>query len=106
LDQRPPFAVNLDQFVRLGLIEDTPRTEGRIEPRWILKPTYKWSGPIRNLRLVVDKGSPKNLVSSCGKGIRKISATQFEFRASDLSVLFLTPAQAEPGEAQNMLGLV
>jgi hypothetical protein len=177
-----------DQLIRLGLIEDTPRTEGNIQARWTLRTTYywqqtfparqevtiihryhpsvgdtvplttsslleqqavlgldrstglnsfcinqkflnaimrssnsawvphnleyvlktgaNWSGPIRNFRLVVDKGSPKNLVSFCGKGIRQISATQFGFRASDftptsnLSVLFLTPYQAEPGEVQ------
>jgi hypothetical protein len=73
---------------------------------YVLKTGANWSGPIRNFRLVVDKGSPKNLVSFCGKGIRQISATQFGFRASDftptsnLSVLFLTPYQAEPGEVQ------
>jgi hypothetical protein len=171
-----------DQLVRLRLIEDTPRSEGHIEPRWTLKTTYywqqtfptrqevtishrylpsvggtvpleasyllehpgtleldrstglnrfcidqtflnamvrspkstweprnleyvlktgaNWAGPIRDFRLVVDKGSPKNLVSFCGKGIRKIGETQFEFRASDftptsnLSVLFLVRGQA------------
>jgi hypothetical protein len=42
-----------------------------------------WSGPIRDFRLIVDKGSPKNPVSFCGSGVRKISATQFEMRKRD-----------------------
>jgi hypothetical protein len=183
---------NWDQLIRDGFIEDTPRTDAHISPRWTLKTTYyweqtfpagrevsilhryapsvgsvvpmptsallnqpstlqidrskglnrycidqdflngmarslnsaweqhfleyilvtgaNWSGPIRNFRLVVDKGAPENLVSFCGKGVRKISATQFEFRASDftpssnVSVLFLTPAQAELGTVENTVG--
>jgi hypothetical protein len=161
-----------DQLVRLGLIEDTPRTDG-LMPRWTLKTTYyweqtfpahqdviidhryqpsvggvvpmpisyllndlsqtralsrfcvdqailnaltrsstsweqrtleyvlltgaNWSGPIAKFRLVLDKGSPANLVSFCGQGVRKIGPTQFEMRAtefvptSNLSVLILRP---------------
>ena len=44
-----------------------------------------WSGPIKNFRLVVDKGSSDNLVSFCGQGVRKISPTQFEIRAADFT---------------------
>ena len=180
-----------DQLILDGLIEDTPRTDGYISPRWTLKTTYYWQqtfpagqeisifhryapsvggvvpmpasdllnqpsalqidrskglnrfcinqdflngmarssnsvweqhfieyilvtganwlGPIRNFRLVVDKGARENLVSFCGRGVRKINATQFELRASDftpssnVSVLFLTPAQAELG-SENTVG--
>jgi Domain of unknown function (DUF4424)/YARHG domain len=179
-----------DQLVRLRLIQDTPRREGYIQPRWTLKTTYywqqtfparqevivvhrylpsvggvvpmqasdllseplnlqidkskalnrfcidqqflnamvrppnatweqhfleyvlvtaaNWSGAIKNFRLVVDKSSPENLVSFCGQGVRKISPTQFELRASDftptsnLSILFLTPAQPESAGVQNV----
>jgi hypothetical protein len=172
-----------DKLVRLGLIEDTPRSEGYIQPQWTLKTTYfwqqtfpahqeitidhrylpsvgsvvpmtasdilrvpmnlqidrskglnrfcidqaflnamvksphptweqhflayvlvtgaNWSGPIKNFRLTVDKGSPDNLVSFCGRGVHKISSTQFEIDASNfipvsnLAVLILTPAQSE-----------
>jgi hypothetical protein len=31
-----------DQLVRLRLIQDTPRSEGFIQPRWTLKTTYYW----------------------------------------------------------------
>jgi hypothetical protein len=46
---------------------------------------------------VVDKGSSDNLVSFCGQGVRKISPTQFELRASqftptgNLYILVLRP---------------
>ena len=31
-----------DQLVRLGLIQDTPKADGYIQPRWTLKTTYYW----------------------------------------------------------------
>ena len=32
---------------------------------------------------MVDKGDPRNLVSFCGNGVKKISPTQFEMRERD-----------------------
>ena len=181
----------LDQLIRLGLIQDTPKGDGYIQPRWTLKTTYywqqtfpshqeliidhhylpsvgsvvpmpasdllkepmnleidhskglnrfcidqtflnamvkpsntmweqhfleyvlvtgaNWSGPIRNFRMVVDKGSPENLVSFCGQNVRKISATQFEVRASqftpvsNLSVLILSPHPADAVDGPSAL---
>jgi hypothetical protein len=64
---------------------------------YILVTGANWSGPIKDFRLVVDKGSPDNLVSFCANGIRKIGPTQFEVRARDfvptsnLSILILSP---------------
>jgi Domain of unknown function (DUF4424) len=52
----------------------------------------------------VDKGSPDNIVSFCGSGVRKISATQFEMRRTnwrpdrDVRVLILSPPSPRPGE--------
>ena len=75
---------------------------------YILVTGANWSGPIKSFRLVVDKGAPNNLVSFCGQGVRKINPTQFEIRASNfvpvsnLSVLFLTPAQ--PSSAKINMG--
>lgn len=57
---------------------------------------------------MVDKGSPDNLVSFCGQGVRKVGLTQFEARAasfiptSNLSILILSPAQPEPSDVQNV----
>jgi len=64
---------------------------------YILKTGANWRSPIRNFRLVVDKGAPENIVSFCGAGVRKISPTEFEMRRTDwrptqdLKVLILSP---------------
>lgn len=71
---------------------------------YVLVTGANWSGPIKNFRLVVDKGSPENLVSFCGQGVQKISPTQFEVRVArfvptaNLSVLILTPSRAEAAD--------
>lgn len=58
-----------------------PFSEERID--YILSTGANWSGPIRDFRLVVDKGAPDNLVSFCGEGVKKIGPTQFEMRKTD-----------------------
>jgi hypothetical protein len=60
-----------------------PYSEERVE--YILKTGANWSGPIKDFRLVIDKGEASNLVSFCGAGIKKIGATQFEIRKSDFT---------------------
>lgn len=71
--------------------------------RWIdyvLVTGGNWKKPIGDFRLVVDKGSPKNLVSFCGSGVKKISPIQFEMRRTnwrpekDLSILLLVSHDA------------
>jgi Domain of unknown function (DUF4424) len=70
-----------------------PFAEERID--YILKTGANWSGPIKEFRLVVDKGAADNLVSFCGDDVKKIGQTRFEVRKSDytpdgnLSVLIL-----------------
>ena len=70
-----------------------PFSELRIE--YILTTGANWKGPIKDFRLVVDKGKPANLVSFCGEGVRKIGPTTFEARyrdytpKRDLAVLIL-----------------
>ena len=77
-----------------------PFTEERIS--YILTTGANWAGPIREFRLVVDKGAPDNIVSFCGKGVKKISPTQFEVRYKDFTpradfhVLILKPIKIEP----------
>jgi hypothetical protein len=73
--------------------ESPPFSEERID--YILATGANWAGPIRDFRLVVDKGEPDSLVSFCGDGVKKISPTRFEMRKTDftpkgnLSVLIL-----------------
>src|SRR5262249_22786081 len=61
--------------------ERFPFSEERID--YILETGANWAGPIKQFRLVVDKGAPQSLVSFCGEGVRKIGATQYEMRKSD-----------------------
>lgn len=71
----------------------SPFSEQRIE--YILKTGANWAGPIRDFRLIVDKGDADSLVSFCGEGVKRISPTRFEMRATDftpqrdLSILIL-----------------
>lgn len=60
---------------------------------YVLSSGANWKGPIRDFRLVVDKGLPENMVSFCAEGVRKISPTRFEVRKTDY----------EPGEDLNIL---
>ena len=63
---------------------------------YVLSSGANWAGPIENFRLVVDKGSPDNLVSFCMDGVTRISPTQFEVRRTnfepdgDLDVLLVS----------------
>ena len=61
--------------------------------KYILKSGATWKGPIRNFRLVVDKGEKDTLVSFCGEGVKKIGPTTFEVRKKDF----------EPTEDLNVL---
>ena len=45
---------------------------------YVLTSGANWKGPIRDFRMVVDKGAPTALVSFCGTGVKKIDATRFE----------------------------
>jgi hypothetical protein len=62
---------------------------------YVLKSGANWKGPIKDFRLVVDKGKADNLVSFCMEGVKKIGPTQFEVRksnfepAKDLNVLIV-----------------
>lgn len=82
--------------------EDYPRF-GELNVEYILTTGANWASPIRRFRLVVDKGSPRNLVSFCGDGVTKISPTRFEITATDfvpkqnLEVLILTPGDDTEG---------
>jgi hypothetical protein len=58
-----------------------PFGEERID--YILKTGANWSGPIKQFRLVVDKGAADSLVSFCGEDVKKIGETQFEMKKTD-----------------------
>jgi hypothetical protein len=77
---------------------------------YVLVTGGNWATTIENFKLTIDKGSPNNLVSFCGKGVKKVGPTTFEMTARDfwperdLDILILglfeeeEPAKAgEPG---------
>lgn len=72
-----------------------PFSEQRVS--YILTTGANWAAPIKDFRLVVEKGDARNLVSFCAEGVKKISPTQFEVRktdftpGADLNVLILRP---------------
>jgi hypothetical protein len=78
-----------------GTANYPPYTEERIA--YVLKTGGNWAGPIGDFRMVIDKGSPANLVSFCASGVKKIGPTTFEVRKTnwkpdrDLSILILKP---------------
>jgi hypothetical protein len=60
-----------------------PYVEQRID--YVLKTGANWAGPIKDFRLTVSKGDADSLISFCGEGVKKISATEFEMRKTDFT---------------------
>src|SRR4051812_38360239 len=62
---------------------------------YILRTGSNWSGPIKKLHLIINKGSQSDLVSLCWNGIKRTSPTRFEaieenfVQKKDLTVLFV-----------------
>ncbi len=50
---------------------------------YVLVTGANWAGPIKDFRLVVDKGEPDNLVSFCAAGVKKTGPTEFEMHYKD-----------------------
>ncbi|MEQ1497542.1 MAG: DUF4424 family protein [Novosphingobium sp.] len=76
-----PFLAAFDRKVaeRMGR-PDAPMAYSETWIGYVLSSGRNWRGPIKDFRLVVDKGKPENLVSFCMSGVKKISPTQFEVR--------------------------
>lgn len=99
--QRPlsPFLAGIDRMLRAQHEEYPTLPEYTLG--YILRTGGSWRSPIRNFRLVVDKGSADNIVSFCGDGIRQISPTRFEVRRTnwrltrDLRILIIAPRAAQ-----------
>ena len=75
------------QAVRATLTDPSDPNSAPFTEAWlsyILTTGGNWGGgAIEHFRLVVDKGSPDNLVSFCGENIKKIGPTTFEMVAED-----------------------
>lgn len=53
--------------------------------QYMLTPGANWAGPIREFRLVVDKGNPGSLVSFCADGVRRLDDRRFEVRHTNFT---------------------
>ncbi|HRJ70441.1 MAG TPA: DUF4424 family protein [Beijerinckiaceae bacterium] len=62
-----------------------PNAYSEVWLAYVLKTGANWAGPIRDFRLVVDKGDPDALVSFCAAGVKKTGPTTFEVRAKDFT---------------------
>ena len=100
LEQQAKYCIEPDILQAVDRLKDRPV---HFIPEWlsyILTTGSNWSGPIRDFRVVIDKGDPANLVSFCGESVKKIGPTTFEMRKknffpkSDIHVLFLRREQS------------
>ncbi len=66
---------------------------------YVLRTANSWAGPIGSFTLTLDKGAPKNVISLCADGVKKIGPTTFEVNKNDytpdrdLEVLIVQPMQ-------------
>ena len=52
---------------------------------YVLKTGANWAGPIKDFKVVIDKGLPDRLISFCLDNVKKISPTAFEIRKKDFT---------------------
>jgi hypothetical protein len=50
---------------------------------YVLRTANSWAGPIGKFRLTLDKGDPKNVVTLCMDGIKKVGPTTFVVEKTD-----------------------
>jgi hypothetical protein len=70
------------------LAGDAPENTAKLREQrisYILKTGANWSGPIKDFRMVIDKGRADRLTSFCADNVRKLSPTTFEMRAKDFT---------------------
>ena len=86
-DYKRRYCLDQEFFAAVARASPAAKSEFGVEERidYILATGANWSGPIRDFRLVVDKGDADSLVSFCGEGVKKIGPTQFEMRKTDFT---------------------
>ena len=102
-DYKKRFCVD-DDFVKIAQKSAKDMADGKpyLFENWIsyiLTTGANWDGEIKKFVLTVDKGDPKNFVSFCGEGVKKVGPTTFEmtkddfYPEKDLDILILKPSQ-------------
>jgi hypothetical protein len=77
------FLRGVDKLAGAAEANNAKLQERRIN--FVLKAGASGPPPVKDFRLVVDKGATDRLVSFCGDNIRKISPTTFEVRKTDFT---------------------
>jgi hypothetical protein len=88
VNQRAKYCIEDDWIVSFNKLlrkQNKNSNASEIFLGYVLKTGANWKGPIKDFRLVVDKGKPDSLVSFCAQGVKKISPTQFEARYSNFT---------------------
>lgn len=73
----------LDEATKRALVSEEKKNPNSMvfsvaEIEYILTTARNWRGPIGKFHLIIDKGSPKNIISLCWNGLKKTGATTFE----------------------------
>jgi hypothetical protein len=68
-----------------GTAEDNAAGMRERRISYVLTRGANWLGPVKDFRLVVDKGRPERLVSFCLDNVKKITPTTFEVRKKDFT---------------------
>jgi hypothetical protein len=85
---------SLDRMTGMADANTARLTERRVS--YILKTGANWAGPIKDFRLVIDKGKADTMTAFCADNVKKLSPTAFEVRAQnftpdrDLKILFIS----------------
>ncbi len=74
---------SFDKQIPKHVSDKNPTGYNEIWLGYVLKSGANWKGPIKDFRLVIDKGKPDSMISFCSEGVKKISPTQFEVRKTD-----------------------
>ncbi|MDI6027951.1 DUF4424 domain-containing protein [Corticibacterium sp. UT-5YL-CI-8] len=100
------FKRTIEQATKANKDGYTPYTETWIS--YILTTGGNWSlGTIGDFTLTIDKGDPKNLVSFCGKDVKKIGPTTFQMKAKDyypehdVDILIMKPVNFDASSQDN-----
>lgn len=77
------FLARLDKLAGNAEANTAKLEERRIS--YVLKTGANWAGPIKDFRMIVDRQNPDRLVSFCADGIKPITKSAVEVRATDFT---------------------
>lgn len=97
----PSFVKPIEAAAMRNPDKQAPFVENWIS--YVLMTGGNWATSIGKFKLTIDKGSAKNMISFCGKGVKKVGPTTFEMTAEDfypeknLEILLMLPMTQDGG---------